>query len=57
VTVPAGPFDAYRVEITSGDGGADKTTVWIAKDSRNPVKVSEVLPQMGGATLTAELLP
>jgi len=57
VTVPAGTFDAYRVEITSGDGGADKTTVWIAKESRKPVKVSEVLPQMGGATLTAELLP
>jgi dipeptidyl aminopeptidase/acylaminoacyl peptidase len=57
VTVPAGTFDAYRVEITSADGGADKTTLWIAKDSRKPLKVSEVLPQMGGATLTAELLP
>jgi dipeptidyl aminopeptidase/acylaminoacyl peptidase len=57
VTVPAGTFDAYRVEITSGDGGADKSTVWIAKDTRKPVKVSEVLAQMGGATLTAELLP
>ncbi len=57
VTVPAGTFDSFRVEITSADGGPDKTTLWIAKDSRKPVKLSAALPQMGGATLTAELLP
>ena len=56
VTVPAGTFDAFRVEVTSADGGAEKTTLWIAKDNRKPVKVSAVMPQMGGATLTAELL-
>ncbi len=57
VTVPAGSFDAYKVEMTSADGGSDKTTVWIAKDTRQPVKVSAVLTQMAGAVLTAELLP
>jgi len=57
VTVPAGKFDTWRVEITSADGGNDKTTVWIAKDTRVPVKISAVLTSMGGATLTAELLP
>jgi len=57
VTVPAGKFDAFKVEITSADGGADRATIWIAKDSRKPVKTSVVLAAMGGATLTTELLP
>jgi len=57
VTVPAGTFDAYKVELTSADGGPDKMTLWIAKDSRKAVKLAAVLAQMGGATLTAELLP
>jgi len=57
ITVPAGKFDTWRVEITSADGGNDKTTVWIAKDTRVPVKISAVLTSMGGAILTAELLP
>jgi hypothetical protein len=56
VTVPAGTFDAYKVEITSADGGADKETLWVAKDSRKPVKESAVLAAMGGAVLTQELL-
>jgi dienelactone hydrolase len=55
VTVPAGPFDAYKVEITSADNDADKTTVWIAKDSRKVVKISAVLTQLNGAILTSEL--
>jgi hypothetical protein len=29
--------------------------MWIARDSRKPVKLSAVMAQMGGATLTAEL--
>jgi dipeptidyl aminopeptidase/acylaminoacyl peptidase len=57
VTVPAGTFDTFKVEITSADGGPDHQTVWIAKDSRKPVKVSQTLAEMGGAILTAELVP
>jgi dipeptidyl aminopeptidase/acylaminoacyl peptidase len=57
VTVPAGTFDTFRVEITSGDGGGDKKTLWIAKDSRKVVKASAVVASMGGAVLTQELLP
>ncbi|HYA96587.1 MAG TPA: alpha/beta fold hydrolase, partial [Methylomirabilota bacterium] len=57
VTVAAGTFDTYKVEITSADGGPDKQTLWIAKDSRRPVKASAVLAGMGGAILTTELLP
>ncbi len=55
VTVPAGTFDAYKVEITSAEGGADKTTLWVAKTPRKTVKAVSVMPQMNGATLTAEL--
>ena len=55
VTVPAGTFDAYKVEITSADNEADKTTVWIVKDSRKVAKVSAVLTQLNGAILTSEL--
>lgn len=57
VTVPAGTFDAFKVEITSADGGSDKQTLWIAKDSRKPVKMSAVLADMGGAVITEELVP
>jgi hypothetical protein len=57
VTVPAGTFDAYKVELSSADGGPDKATIWIAKDSRKPVKSSTVMAAMGGATLTTELMP
>jgi len=57
VTVAAGTFEAFKIEINSADGGADHETLWIAKDSRKTVKVSAVLASMGGATLTGELVP
>ena len=31
VTVPAGTFDAYKVEIVDTENDADKQTVWIDK--------------------------
>lgn len=37
------------------DGGPDRMTLWIAKDSRQAVKISAVMAQMGGAIMTAEL--
>ncbi|HEY3103074.1 MAG TPA: alpha/beta fold hydrolase [Pyrinomonadaceae bacterium] len=55
VTVPAGTFDAYKLEIVSADNDADKQTVWIAKDSRKVVKITATLPSLGGALLTSEL--
>lgn len=57
VTVPAGTFDAYKVEIKSADNGHDNVTLWVAKDSRKAVKISAILAEMGGATLTAEMIP
>jgi len=55
VTVPAGKFDAYRIEITSADGGSDKKTVWVAKDTHKVLKSSAVVAAMGGAVVTLEL--
>jgi dipeptidyl aminopeptidase/acylaminoacyl peptidase len=54
VTVPAGVFDSFRVELTSTADGA-RTTIWVAKADRRPVKIVAVLPNMNGATLTSEL--
>jgi len=53
VTVPAGTFDAWKVQVSGADGGA--TTLWVAPDTRQVVKISAVLPAMGGAVLTAQL--
>ena len=57
VTVPAGTFEAWKVEITSAEGEPGQTTLWVAKDSRKVVKISATLPQMGGAVVTSELQP
>jgi dipeptidyl aminopeptidase/acylaminoacyl peptidase len=56
VTVPAGTFDAFKVEITSAEGEAGKTTLWITKDTRRAVKTAATLPQLNGATMTMELI-
>ena len=57
VTVPAGTFDAYKVEILDTDNDADKQTVWIDKGSRKVLKILAVLPSLNGAILTSELTP
>jgi hypothetical protein len=43
------------VEVASADGGADKKTLWIAKDSRKVIRVKAVLASMGGAVMTQDL--
>jgi dipeptidyl aminopeptidase/acylaminoacyl peptidase len=55
VTVPAGTFDAYKIEILAADNEADKQTVWIDKGSRKVLKISAVIPSLNGAILTSEL--
>ena len=55
VTVPAGTFEAYKVELTAADDESDKQIVWIAKDSHKVVKIMATLPSLGGAVLTSEL--
>jgi dienelactone hydrolase len=56
VEVPAGTFNALRVEISSADGGSDKRTLWIAGETHKVVKVTAVLASMGGAVMTQELV-
>ena len=55
VTVPAGTFDAYKIEIVDSENDADKQTVWVAKDTRRVVKITAVLTNLNGALLTSEL--
>lgn len=55
LTVPAGSFDAYRVEISSAEGGEGGTTLWIDQESRLVVQAIASVPQLNGATLTSEL--
>jgi dipeptidyl aminopeptidase/acylaminoacyl peptidase len=55
VSVPAGSFAAYRVEIESpGDG--TRMTAWISKADRTVAKTITVSPRMNGATITAQLV-
>ena len=56
VTVPAGTFDAWKVEIAPADGATGQTTtLWVDKSSRKAVKMSTIIPEMNGAIATAEL--
>lgn len=61
VTVPAGTFDSWKVELTSPNGSY-RETVWIAKDSRTPVKISvtEIWKKgarTGTSSTTIEMVP
>ena len=51
VTVAAGTFDCYKAEFASADGGAEKGTLWVSKDSHKPVKMVFVLPSANGAAI------
>jgi dipeptidyl aminopeptidase/acylaminoacyl peptidase len=57
VTVPAGTFNAYKVDIVDTENDADKQTLWIAKDTGRVIKMSAVLVNLQGALLTSELMP
>lgn len=56
VTVPAGSFDAFKVEITSAEGEPGQTTVWIDKSSRKVIKTVATVPRANGAVITSELI-
>jgi hypothetical protein len=59
VSVPAGDFNAVRVEIAPADGSAGGASVWLEEAAPHRVlRVVTRLPaQAGGGTLTQELLP
>jgi dipeptidyl aminopeptidase/acylaminoacyl peptidase len=57
VTVPAGTFEAYKVEVKPADGTAGSQTIWVAADgSRQVVKEEAIIAQMGGAKMVSELV-
>jgi dipeptidyl aminopeptidase/acylaminoacyl peptidase len=56
VTIPAGTFNAYKIEIVNTENDADKQVVWIDKDTRRVLKYTAVLTNLGGALLTSELM-
>jgi dienelactone hydrolase len=45
-----------KVETKPADGSAGLTTLWIDVKARKPVKVQSVLPELGGAVMTSELV-
>jgi len=53
VKVAGGEADCFKVELASTDG--NKVTYWIAKDSRQVLKVISVLAALGGAVVTQEM--
>ena len=55
VTVPAGTFKAWKVDIKNADGAPGDQTVWVDSTSRRIVKITATLPEMGGAVATMEL--
>ena len=56
VTVGAGTFKAWKVQVTSAEGEPGEHTLWVDTANRRVVKIAASLPQMGGATLTSELV-
>jgi hypothetical protein len=54
ITVPAGTFDSFKVELGSADDGS-KTTLWIDKADHKMVRLQSVMPRQNGAVLTSEL--
>jgi dipeptidyl aminopeptidase/acylaminoacyl peptidase len=55
IEVPAGTFVTFRVELTSADGGSQRSTVWVAKEERKAVKLASIMTELAGAKLEAEL--
>lgn len=57
ITVPAGKFMAYKVEVMPSGGDAGGSTIWVAKEGGKLLKERQSLPQMNGAIVTSELQP
>jgi dipeptidyl aminopeptidase/acylaminoacyl peptidase len=55
VTVPAGTFKAWKVEIKPADGEPGEQAIWVDAASRRVVKIWAIVPEMGGAVATMEL--
>ena len=58
VEVAAGTFDTYKVELAPLDDSPGGSMIWLSASPDNPglVKSTATLPEMGGATMTMELM-
>jgi len=57
VEVPAASAEAFVVEIDAADGSPGKTTYYIENGgARRVLKIVAIMPAMGGATMTQELV-
>lgn len=57
VTVNAGTFDTFKIEITPADGEGGTMKLWVSRDQRQAVKSEVSLPaQMGGGTAVGEMV-
>ena len=54
VTVPAGTFTAFKVEIASAEGEPGSQTLWVDQQTRRVVKTSGTVAN--GAQVTSELV-
>lgn len=55
VTVPAGTFEAFRVEVGPANGDSGGSTLWVSTDDHLVLRVETSVPEMGGALVTSEL--
>jgi hypothetical protein len=55
ITVPAGKFMAYKVEVKPSGGDAGGSTIWVSKEGGKLLKERQSIPQMNGAVVTSEL--
>jgi dipeptidyl aminopeptidase/acylaminoacyl peptidase len=57
VEVPAATTEAFVVEVDAADGSPGKTTYYIENGgARRVLKIVAIMPAMGGATMTQELV-
>ena len=57
ITVAAGTFQTFKVELQSVDESGAGVTIWFHRDDRRTIKVETKLPaQMGGGVSTTELV-
>jgi dipeptidyl aminopeptidase/acylaminoacyl peptidase len=57
VTVPAGTFETWKVEVKPADGSAGGQTIYVVADGSGRVAKEEaVIPSLGGAKMISELV-
>lgn len=56
VTVPAGTFETFKIELSQYGAGNDIQTLWVTKYTHTPIKLLTSFQSMQDTTVTLELL-